>query len=136
MLSIICIINFEQLETKDVVWHGIILSYKHQSVKKDNTCLAFISNWINRTKRKPSRKFKQWWETINSRMNSPNTKKATTHDIGNPGPGLRPAQKCGGVKSVCFVVWWQEKGALPFIVEAMRRYFKRISWTKHVVVSS
>jgi hypothetical protein len=34
------------------------------------------------------------------------TKKATTHDIGNPGPGLRPAQKCGGVKSVCFVVWW------------------------------
>jgi hypothetical protein len=33
-------------------------------------------------------------------------KKATTHDVGNPGPGLRPAQKCGGVKSVCFVVWW------------------------------
>jgi hypothetical protein len=24
--------------------------------------------------------------------------------VGNPGPGLRPAQKCGGVKSVCFVV--------------------------------
>ena len=60
MLSIICIINFEQLETKDVVWHGIILSYKHQSVKKDNTCLAFISNWINRTKRKPSNNKTYW----------------------------------------------------------------------------
>jgi len=55
------------------------------------------------------RKFKQRWSiipsistkwTIISHLNSLNTKKTTTDDIGNPGPDLGQAQKCGVVKLV------------------------------------
>ena len=51
------------------------------------------------------RKFKQWWSIIpqistTSDLKSLNTKKVTTYDIRHPGPGLRQAQKCGGVKLV------------------------------------
>ena len=35
-----------------------------------------------------------------SYLNSLNINKATTYDIGNPGPGLGQTQKCGRVKSV------------------------------------
>ena len=35
-----------------------------------------------------------------SELSSLNKKKTTTHDFGNPGPGLGQAQKCGGVKPV------------------------------------
>ena len=33
-----------------------------------------------------------------SHLKSLNTKKAMIYSIGNPGPGLGQAQKCGGVK--------------------------------------
>jgi hypothetical protein len=51
------------------------------------------------------RKFKQWWSIIpqistTSDLKSLNTKKVTTYDIWHPGPGLRQAQKCWGVKLV------------------------------------
>ena len=37
-------------------------------------------------------------QTINSHLNLLNTKKTMTYDVGNPGPGLGQAQKCGRVK--------------------------------------
>jgi len=37
-------------------------------------------------------------QTITSHLHSLNTKKTMTYDIGNPGPGLGQAQKCGWVK--------------------------------------
>ena len=55
------------------------------------------------------RKFKQWRstilptstnQTITSDIKSLNIKKTMIYDGGNPGPGLRQAQKCGGVKLV------------------------------------
>ena len=51
--------------------------------------------------------FKQWWstcpsiltkETITSHMEPLNIKNTTTYDVGNPGPGLGQAYKCGRVK--------------------------------------
>ena len=40
-------------------------------------------------------------QTITSHLNSLNIKKKTmTYDVGNPGPGLGQAQKCGRVKPV------------------------------------
>jgi hypothetical protein len=38
--------------------------------------------------------------TITGHLNLLNTKKTTTYDVGNPGPGLGQAQKCGRVKPV------------------------------------
>ena len=35
-----------------------------------------------------------------SYLNSVNTKKTTTYDVGNPGPGLEKAQKNGRVKPI------------------------------------
>ena len=35
-----------------------------------------------------------------SSVNSPNTKKATTYDAENTGPGLEQTQNCGGIKSI------------------------------------
>ena len=55
------------------------------------------------------RKLKQWWSTIQqistkwtiaSYLKSLNIKKTTTYDVGNPGPGLVQAPKCGRVKLV------------------------------------
>jgi len=55
------------------------------------------------------RKYKQWWSIIppistkrkiTSHLHSLNTKKTTTYDVGNPGPGLGQAHKCGSVKLV------------------------------------
>jgi len=54
------------------------------------------------------RKFKQWrsptstkWTiTSHPKLNSLNTKKTTTYEVGNPGLGLRQAQKCGGAKPI------------------------------------
>ena len=37
-------------------------------------------------------------QTINSHLILLNTKKTMTYDVGNPGPGLGQAQKCGRVK--------------------------------------
>jgi len=37
---------------------------------------------------------------ITSHLNSPNTKKTTTYDVGNPGPSFGQTQQCGGVKHV------------------------------------
>ena len=36
-------------------------------------------------------------QTINSHLNSLNTKKTMTYDIGNLGPGLGQTQRCGGL---------------------------------------
>ena len=61
---------------------------------------------------KKNRKSKQWWstipsistkQTIVSHLNSLNTKKNTTYDVGNPNPGLGQAQKVAGLNR------WQEK---------------------------
>ena len=50
------------------------------------------------------KKFKQQWstispistkQTITSPLKSLNIKKSMTYNIGNPGPGLGQAQKCG-----------------------------------------
>ena len=55
------------------------------------------------------RKLKQWWstillistkQTITSHINSLNTKKTMTYDVGYPGSGLGQAQKYGRVKPV------------------------------------
>jgi hypothetical protein len=57
------------------------------------------------------RNFKQYWstippistkQTITSLLKQLNTKKITTYDVGNPGPGLSfgQTQKCGWVKHV------------------------------------
>jgi hypothetical protein len=40
---------------------------------------------------------------LSSQLNSMNTKKTTTYDVGNPGPGLGQAQKCGRVKPVNWI---------------------------------
>ena len=37
---------------------------------------------------------------LSSQLISLNTKKTTTHDVGDPGPGLGQTQNCGGVKVV------------------------------------
>ena len=49
-----------------------------------------------------SEQFNQYQQNEQSplKLNSLNMKKTTTYDIGNPGPGLGQAQKCGWVKSV------------------------------------
>jgi len=39
------------------------------------------------------------YSTTTSHLNSLNTQKTTTYDVGNPGPGLGQAQKCGGITS-------------------------------------
>ena len=45
--------------------------------------------------------FHQYQQNENNQLSSyMNTKKTTTHDVGDPGPGLGQAQQCGGVKSV------------------------------------
>ena len=38
--------------------------------------------------------------TITFHINSLSTKKTTTYEVRNPGPGLRQAQKCGRVKYI------------------------------------
>ena len=38
--------------------------------------------------------------TIISHLDSLNTQKTTTYDLGNPDPGLGQAQQCGGVTPV------------------------------------
>ena len=59
------------------------------------------------------RKFKQWCSTIppistkwtsTHHLNSLNLKKTTTYDIGNPGPRLGHAQKCGWVKPAYWIL--------------------------------
>ena len=45
-------------------------------------------------------------QTITSQLNSLNTKKTVTYDIGNPGPGLGQAQKCGkGIQSLRSLIY-------------------------------
>ena len=41
--------------------------------------------------------------TITSHLNSMNTEKNTTYDVGNQGPGLGQAHTCGGDKSAIAV---------------------------------
>jgi hypothetical protein len=57
------------------------------------------------------RKFKQWWSSIppistkrtfTFHLNSLNTKKTMTYDVGNPCPGL--IRKCDGVKPVSGII--------------------------------
>jgi hypothetical protein len=60
-----------------------------------------------------------------------NTKKTTTCDIGNPGPGLGQAQKCGEVKPVSmFLINIQE---MNFIADQNQYNLSPDAGKKHVL---
>ena len=63
--------------------------FGHNYEKKVLTVMVINSTNINKTNNH---------HHLSSLLNSLNTEKTTTYDVGNPDPGLGQAQKCGGVK--------------------------------------
>ena len=106
--------NLEEVKKKNVKKKILFIYFiRFKTIKNMNQ--IHINDKVGQQKKQlghlyiMNRNFKQWrsivppistiW-TIASHLNSVNTKKTIMYDIGNTGPSLGQAQKCGGIKWV------------------------------------
>jgi len=111
--------------------------------KKSFSLLNFTCRQLS--KYELTNEIKQWWstippisakQTITSHLDSLNTKKTMTYDIGNLGSGLGQAQKCKWDRRVSYCRVFNNEGpgktksaSMLFTCESVPNSYERFDWS-------